>query len=95
MSKFVDGLSVPLLKALSLGQHFDFAKIEVFEVGSATPFATYTFNTVFVTSDVIGSSVNQVSESVTFVFGKISSTIIVNGMTFDSCFDMLQNVNCS
>jgi len=94
VSKFVDGLSVPLLKALSLGQHFNFVTIEVFEVGSPAPFATYTFNTVFVTSDVVGSNVNQVSEAVTFVFGKISSSIVVNGTTFDSCFDMIQNVNC-
>lgn len=94
VSKFVDGLSVPMLKALALGQHFNFVTIEVFEVGSATPFATYTFSTVFVTSDVIGSNTSQVSESASFAFGKIESSIILNGTTFNSCFNIVTNTNC-
>ena len=94
VTKFIDGLSVPLLKALALGQHFNFVKIEVFEVGSPTPFATYTFSLVFVTADQVGSNVNQLNESVSFVFGKIESSIILNGTTFNSCFDIQSNSNC-
>lgn len=69
-------------------------KIEVFEIGSPTPFATYMFSLVFVTADQVGSNVNQLNESVSFVFGKIASSIILNGTTFDSCFNIETNSNC-
>lgn len=92
--KYVDGLSVPLVKAMATGQHFNFVKIEVFEVGTPAPFATYTFSTAFVSSDLIGSDVNRVSESVSFAFGKIASSIIVNGATFNSCWDIIMNRGC-
>lgn len=66
----------------------------MFEVGSPTPLATYTFSLVFVTSDQVGSSVNQLNESVSLAFGKIESSIILNGTTFNSCFDIQSNSNC-
>ena len=93
--KSVDVLSVPLLKAMSLGQHFDFVKVEMFEVGSGVPFATYTFSTVFVTTSQVSGSQNAVGESVSFAFGKIASSIIFNGTTYDSCWDIVMNRNCS
>ncbi len=55
-----------------MGQHLNFVKIEVFEVGSPTPFASDTFSLAFVTSDVRGSTLNKVSEQVSFVFGKLA-----------------------
>ena len=94
VSKFLDALSVPLLKKMTAGQHVQFVKIEVFEAGTPAPFATYTFGTVFVTSDVLGSTLNKVSEQVTFVYGTLSSSIIVNGATFNSCWDQITNTNC-
>jgi len=60
VTKMLDGLSVPLLRAAATGQHFPHVTIEVFEAGQTPPFATYTFGLVFVTSDVIGSWENGV-----------------------------------
>lgn len=94
VAKFLDAMSVPLLKTMTFGQPLSFVKIEVFEVGSATPFATYTFGTAFITSDVLGSTLNKVSEQVTFVYGKLESSIVVNGTTFTSCWNEITNTNC-
>jgi len=79
---------------MTMGQHLNFVKIEVFEVGSPTPFASDTFSLAFVTSDVRGSTLNKVSEQVSFVYGKLASTITLNGTTFNSCWDAVTNTNC-
>ena len=94
VTKMVDGLSVPLLKATATGLHIQDVKIEVSNIGSGTPFAIYTFTDVLVTSDLLGSSQNSVSESVSFNFAKIASSITLNGMTFTSCYDVKLAKSC-
>jgi type VI protein secretion system component Hcp len=94
VSKFIDGLSVPLLKAVATGQHIPFVKIEVFEIGSPTPFAVYTFSNALVTADVLGSSINQVSEQAAFNYSKIASSITLNGIQYDSCWDLAASKSC-
>jgi len=94
VSKMVDAMSVPLLKAAALGTHFTSVVIEVSNAGSATPFATYTFGTVFVSSDVLGSNADTVAESVAMEFGRITSDIVLNGTSFHSCFDVATNSPC-
>jgi type VI protein secretion system component Hcp len=94
VSKMVDAMSVPLLKAAALGTHFSSVVIEVSNVGSAVPFATYTFGTVFVTADTLGSNTASVAESVAFEFGRITSDVTLNGSAFHSCFDVISNVSC-
>jgi type VI secretion system secreted protein Hcp len=94
VNKFIDGLSVPLLKAVATGQHIRTVKIEVFEVGSQAPFAVYTFSDALVTADVLGGSTTQVSESAAFNYGKIASSITLNGIQYDSCFDLAENTSC-
>ncbi|HEY3157688.1 MAG TPA: hypothetical protein VGJ78_01905 [Vicinamibacterales bacterium] len=37
---------------------------------------------------------HQLNESVSLAFGKIESSIILNGTTFNSCFDIQSNSNC-
>src|SRR5215471_12955438 len=44
VTKTVDGDSVPLLQAASTGQILPRLSIDVFNAGSSTPFATYTFD---------------------------------------------------
>jgi type VI protein secretion system component Hcp len=94
VTKLLDGLSVPLLKAVATGAHIKDVKIEIFEGGSAVPFATYTFTDVLATSDVLGSTLNKVSEQVAFSYSRIASHVTVNGMTFTSCFDLKSNSSC-
>ena len=60
MTKFIDGMSVPLLKA-----------VEVFEIGSQTPFAVYTFD-----------------------YTKIASSITLNRIQYDSCWDVAAGKSC-
>jgi len=92
--KMLDGLSIPLQRAASLGTHFDNVVIDVFEAGSAVPFATYTFGNVFVTTDAFGASPNSVTEQVLFEFERISADITLNGVTSHSCFDVGANAGC-
>src|SRR4029079_3070250 len=94
VAKMLDGLSVPLLKAVATGEHIKDCKIELFAFGASTPFATYTFSDVLATSDVLGSAQNQVSENVSLNFARIASTVIVNGLTFTNCFDVKANAGC-
>jgi type VI protein secretion system component Hcp len=94
VSKMVDAMSVPLLKAAALGTHFSSVVIEVSNVGSAVPFATYTFGTVFVTADTLGSNTESVAETVAFEFGRITSDVTLNGSAFHSCFDVIGNTSC-
>src|SRR6185295_2598921 len=56
VSKMLDADSVPLLQAAATGQIFRSLVIEVLASGSNEPFATYTFEDVIVTSNVLGSS---------------------------------------
>jgi type VI protein secretion system component Hcp len=90
----LDGMSVPLLSAAATGKHIKDVQIDVFEVGSGTPFATYTFQDALVTADVLGSSQNALNEQLTFNFAKIISDITIAGTTFHSCFDIKANVTC-
>lgn len=94
VSKMIDAMSVPLLRAAATGSHMATVVIDVSNVGSAAPFATYTFGNVFVASDVVGSSTDSVSESVSFEFGRITSDVIVNGTPFHTCFDVVTNTTC-
>lgn len=94
VSKMVDAMSVPLLKAAALGTHFASVVIEVSNVGSSVPFATYTFGTVFVTADTLGLNTESVAENVSFEFGRITSDVTLNGTAFHSCFDVIGNTSC-
>ena len=95
VTKTLDGVSVPLLQAASTGQHLATLSIDVFNAGSATPFATYTFEDVIVASAVFGSATSLVSEQDAFDFGKITADVTINGQTFHSCFDVRNLRSCS
>jgi type VI secretion system secreted protein Hcp len=92
--KFLDGMSVQLLSAAATGRHIKDVKIEVFQIGTSTPFATYTFQDALVSADLLGSSQNALGEQVAFDFGKIISDITISGMSFHSCFDIKANLTC-
>jgi type VI protein secretion system component Hcp len=94
VTKFLDGMSVQLLSAAATGKHIKDVKIEVFQIGNGTPFATYTFQDAQVTADLFGSSQKALSEQVSFDFAKIISDITINGTTFHSCFDIKNNLTC-
>jgi len=93
--KTLDGDSVPLLQAAATGQVFHTLSIDVFNGGSRTPFATYTFEDVVVTSTVLGSSTSVLSEQDAFDFRKITADVTINGQTFHSCFDLKALSSCS
>ncbi len=94
VSKMLDGDSVPLLQAATTGQVLRSLVIEVFDAGG-TPFATYTFEDVVVTSNVIGASTSVVNEQDAFDFQKITSDVTIGGQTFHSCFDIKALTSCS
>lgn len=94
VTKMLDGMSVSLLTAAATGEHIMDVKIEVFSIGSNTPFAVYTFEDVLVTAHIFGSSQNAMSEQVSFVFAKIKSNITVGGTTFQGCYDVKANKTC-
>jgi type VI protein secretion system component Hcp len=94
VAKFLDGMSVALLSAAATGRHIKDVTIEAFQIGSSTPFATYTFQDAIVTADLLGSSQNALNEQVSFDFTKIISDITVGGVSFHSCFDLKANVSC-
>jgi type VI protein secretion system component Hcp len=95
VSKLLDGDSVPLLQAAATGQVFRSLVIEVSTVDSSVPFATYTFEDVAVTSNVLGSSNSSVNEQDAFDFRRITSDVTLNGQTFHSCFDIKALSSCS
>ena len=94
VTKLLDAFSVPLLQAAATGTHIQQVKIEVFEIGSPTPFATYSLLDALITSDTIGSSVSQITENVSFTYTKIATSITLGGVTFDACFDRVNNTSC-
>jgi type VI protein secretion system component Hcp len=94
VTKMLDGDSVPLLQATATGQVLPRLVIDVSTFGSHTPFATYTFEDVTVTSNVIGSSASVVSEQVAFDYRRITSDVTLNGQTFHSCFDVKALASC-
>jgi hypothetical protein len=67
---------------------------EVFQVGTGTPFATYTFQDALVTADLLGSSQTALGRAGGFDFGKIISDITISGMSFHSCFNIKANPTC-
>jgi len=94
VSKFVDGDSVPLLTASVTGNLIPAVQIAVFELGAASSFATYLFQEVLVSNDVIGGNGNAVGEQVSFNFGKLTADITLNGASFHSCWDAVLNRSC-
>jgi type VI secretion system secreted protein Hcp len=94
VSKLLDGMSVSLLRAAATGNHIKAMLIEVFEIGSSSPFAVYTFEDVFVTADVFGASNQAPSENVSFNFAKIISDVTFGGTTFHTCYDVKNNIPC-
>jgi len=94
VSKQLDGMSVDLLTATATGEHINEVKIEVFAIGSSSPFATYTFRDALVTAVVFGASNQAPSETVSFNFTRVISDVTVGGTTFHSCFDLVKNVKC-
>jgi len=94
VTKMLDGLSLPLLSAAATGMHLKNVEIDVFDVGSSIPFATYVFEDVIVTADLIGSSQTALNEQVSFNYAKITSDITVNGTTFHSCYDLSLAKSC-
>jgi type VI protein secretion system component Hcp len=92
--KMIDGLTVPLLKATATGTFLAEVKLEVFQIGTSVPFATYTFSDALVTAHALGGSPASISESVSFAYGKIASSITLGGMTFDSCYDLKAAKSC-
>ena len=95
VTKTLDGDSVPLLQAASTGQVLSRLSIDVFNVGSATPFATYTFENVVVTSTILGSPASLVGEQDAFDYRKITTDVTINGQTFHNCFDVKLSSSCS
>jgi type VI protein secretion system component Hcp len=94
VSKQLDAMSVDLLSAAATGEHISDVKIEVFAIGSSSPFATYTFRDALVTAVVFGASNQAPGETVSFNFTRVISDVTVGGTTFHSCFDLVKNVKC-
>ncbi len=94
VTKTLDGDSVPLLQAASTGQTLAALSIDVFNAGSSTPFATYTFTDVRVAGTVFGSPLSLVGEQDAFDFRRITTDVTVNGQTFHSCFDVKALTAC-
>jgi type VI protein secretion system component Hcp len=95
VAKTLDADSVPLLQAAATGQVLKTVAIQVFAGNSLTPFATYTFEDVTVTSTVFGSSPTSVDEQDQFDFRRITSDVTVNGQSFHSCFDIKTFTPCA
>ena len=94
VSKGLDADSVPLLQAATTGQVLKSVVIDVFASRDAAPFATYTFEDVIVTSNVIGAANSSTSEQDAFDFRRITSDVSINGQTFHSCFDVKTSTSC-
>jgi type VI protein secretion system component Hcp len=94
VSKGLDADSVPLLQAASTGQVLKSVVIDVFAGHDTVPFATYTFEDVLVTSNVIGAANSSTNEQDAFDFRRITSDVTINGETFHSCFDVKAGTSC-
>jgi len=94
VSKGLDADSVPLLQAAATGQVLKTVVIDVFAAHDGAPFATYTFEDVVVTSNVIGAANSSTTEQDAFDFRRISSDVSINGQTFHSCFDVKAGASC-
>jgi type VI protein secretion system component Hcp len=94
VSKGLDADSVPLLQAAATGQTLKTVVIDVFASRDGAPFATYTFEDVIVTSNVIGAANSSTSEQDAFDFRRITSDVSINGQTFHSCFDVKTSTSC-
>ena len=94
VSKGLDADSVPLLQAAATGQVLKTVVIDVFASRDSAPFATYTFEDVVVTSNVIGAANSTTSEQDAFDFRRITSDVSINGQTFHSGFDVKTSTSC-
>ena len=94
VSKGLDADSVPLLQAAATGQVLKTLVIDVFASHDGAAFATYTFEDVVVTSNVIGAANSSTSEQDAFDFRRITSDVSINGQTFHSCFDVKTSTSC-
>jgi type VI protein secretion system component Hcp len=94
--KMLDGLSVPLLMAASMGSAIPEVIITVFDLSGPgkTQIAKYTLETAFVESSQLSSNSSSLTESVSFAFRKFTSDITLNGATFHSCWDVAENASC-
>jgi type VI protein secretion system component Hcp len=94
LTKLLDGYSLPLLQKTATGEHLKQVRIELFDHGAATPFATYRLADVTVVASNFGGAPTGVSENVSLQFSRIDSTIVLDGNTFTSCYDVKANKNC-
>jgi type VI protein secretion system component Hcp len=94
ITKPLDAFSAPLLQAAAEGRHIPAVQIEIFEVGSATPFATYFLKDAVVTADAFSSSAMGVVENVSFSYGRIEATINLGGVVYESCYDRVKATAC-
>jgi len=97
VAKMIDALSIPLLEANATGQILDELILTVFDVTGSSPtlIGTYKFEDVFVSSVSLGASTaSSISENSSFAYGKITSTITLNGTTYTSCYDIINNKKC-
>lgn len=94
VSKGLDADSVPLLQAAATGQTLKTVIIDVFSSRDSAPFATYTFEDVIVTSNVIGAANSSTSEQDAFDFRRITSDVTINGQAFHSYFDVKTSTSC-
>lgn len=73
ISKKVDKASPTIFKTSAMGAHYQTATLTLRKAGEKTPYMTYTMETVFVTNVTYsGDSPNVATETVTFVFGKVT-----------------------
>ncbi|MEQ1731226.1 MAG: type VI secretion system tube protein Hcp, partial [Vicinamibacterales bacterium] len=97
VTKMVDALSVPMLKAVGEGKQYRDLVLSVFEVRELLliPIGKYTFSEVAVTSEHIGgTNASLLSEQVSFSYRSIKSEITLDGTTFTSCWDRVQSKAC-
>jgi type VI protein secretion system component Hcp len=94
LTKLLDGYSLPLLQATATGKHLKKVEIKLFDSGATTAFATYVLTDATVAASQFGGAPTGISESVSFQFAKIESTIVLDGVTFNSCYNIKLAENC-
>lgn len=69
-------------------------QIQIFDFGGTTPFATYNLHDAIITSDAFASTQTGVVENVAFSYARIRATIVLGGITYESCYDRVMNRSC-
>jgi type VI protein secretion system component Hcp len=99
LSKSLDHLSLPLMTQVATGRHLRDVQLSFYDVSDPANrrlIGTNTYVDALVSSfQTGGQTVGAIIDQVSFNFAVIRSMVIVDGVTYTSCFNAATNLACN